>query len=155
MITADVEFGENVLIYHPELVNLYGCKIGDNTKIGAFVEIQKNAIIGSNCKISSHTFVCEGVVIEDDVFIGHNVTFTNDLYPEAVNEQGELQTDSDWICIPTLIKRGVSIGSGATLLPGITIGERSIVGAGSVVTKSVDANVIVAGVPAKILRRLP
>lgn len=151
-IADDVKLGKDVKIYN--LVNLYGCEIGDYTKIGTFVEIQKGAKIGKNCKISSHSFICEGVTIEDDCFIGHNVTFINDLYPHAINEDGELQTADDWKCVPTLIKRGASIGSSATLLCGITVGEKAIIGAGSVVTKDVPANTIVAGNPARILRTI-
>jgi acetyltransferase-like isoleucine patch superfamily enzyme len=132
-------------------VNLYGCEIGDNTKIGTFVEIQKGVKVGNNCKISSHTFICEGVTIEDNVFVGHNVTFTNDRYPRAVREDGQLQTEEDWVCIPTLIKQGVSIGSSATILCGITIGEHAMIGAGAVVTKDVPAHAVVAGNPAKVL----
>ena len=151
-ISNDVKLGSNVKIYGH--VNLYGCSIGDNTSIGAFVEIQKRATIGMNCKISSHSFVCEGVVIEDNVFIGHNVTFINDLYPRATNEDGHLQTEQDWTCIPTLVKKGASVGSSATLLCGITIGENAIVGAGSMVTRDVPPNTIVAGNPAKIIKNL-
>ncbi|MEJ2049724.1 MAG: acyltransferase [Calditrichota bacterium] len=150
-ISDDVELGENVKIYN--FVNLYGCKIGDNTKIGTFVEIQKGATIGKNCKISSHTFICEGVHIEDNCFIGHNVTFINDKYPRATNPDGEMQTEEDWKCIPTYIRRGASIGSSTTLLCGITVGENATVGAGAVVTKDVPANSTVAGVPAKILKK--
>jgi len=150
-IASNVTIGKDVKIY--EFVNLYGCDIGDSTKIGAFVEIQKNARIGKNCKISSHTFVCEGVTIEDNVFIGHNVTFINDRYPRATADDGQLQTDDHWTCIPTHVKKGASIGSSATLLCGITVGENAVVGAGSVVTKDVPPNTIVAGNPAKILRR--
>jgi len=146
-IAPDVKLGENVRIF--DFVNLYGCTIGDNTKIGAFVEIQKNAVIGKNCKISSHTFICEGVTIEDGVFVGHNVTFINDKYPRATNEDGELQTEEDWKVVPTVVKRGASIGSSATILCGVTIGEGAIVGAGSVVTKDVPPYTIVAGVPAR------
>lgn len=149
-ITDDVKIGKDVKIYN--FVNLYGCSIGDNSKIGTFVEIQKNASIGKNCKISSHTFICEGVIIEDNVFIGHNVTFINDKYPQAVNENGELATPEDWVCIPTTVKKGASIGSSVTILCGVTIGENSLVGAGSVVTKDVPANTTVAGNPAKILK---
>ena len=151
IIAPDVKLGKNVKIF--PFVNLYGCEVGDNTKIGTFVEIQKNAIVGRNCKVSSHTFVCEGVHIEDNVFIGHNVTFINDKYPQAVNTKGELQTDADWKVIPTLVKKGASIGSSATILSGVTIGENAIVGAGSVVTKDVPDNTVVAGVPAKVTRR--
>lgn len=150
-ISDDVKLGSDVKIFN--FVNLYGCEIGDNTKIGCFVEIQKNAKVGANCKISSHSFICEGVTLEDEVFIGHGVTFTNDIYPRATRADGALQTDSDWDCVTTLVKRGASIGSGATLLCGITVGENAIVGAGSVVTKNVPANSIVAGNPARILRQ--
>lgn len=149
-IADDVKLGENVKISN--FVNLYGCSIDDNSKIGAFVEIQKGARIGKNCKISSHTFICEGVTIEDNCFIGHNVTFINDAYPRATNADGGLQTEADWACVPTLIKKGTSIGSSATLLCGITIGENAIVGAGAVVTKDVPANAVVAGNPARLLR---
>jgi acetyltransferase-like isoleucine patch superfamily enzyme len=142
--------GRNVCIY--DFSNLYGCEIGDDVKIGAFVEIQKGAKIGSRCKISSHTFICEGVTLEDEVFIGHHVVFTNDLYPRATNEEGQLQTESDWKCVPTVVKRGASIGSGAVLLCGITVGERAVIGAGSVVTKDVPPGAIVAGNPARIKR---
>ena len=152
MITDDVKQGKNVKIFN--FVNLYGCEIGDNTKVGTFVEVQKNAVIGKNCKISSHTFICEGVTIEDNVFIGHNVTFINDPYPRATTEGGEMQTEEDWVCIPTLVKRGASIGSSATIMSGVTIGENAIVGAGAVVTKDVPANSIVAGNPARVLRNL-
>ena len=151
-IAPDVKLGKNVKIYG--FVNLYGCEIGDNTRIGNFVEIQKGAKIGKNCKISSHTFVCEGVTVEDSVFIGHNVTFTNDLYPRAVRDDGKLQTEDDWHCVPTLVKKGASIGSGTTLLCGVTVGENAIVGAGSVVTKDVAADTIVAGNPARIFRKI-
>jgi acetyltransferase-like isoleucine patch superfamily enzyme len=133
-------------------VNLYGCSIDDNTKIGTFVEIQKNATIGKNCKISSHTFICEGVHIEDNVFVGHNVTFINDKYPRSVNPDGNMQNEKDWQVVHTYIKKGASIGSSATILCGLTIGENAIIGAGSVVTKSVPANTVVAGVPAKIIK---
>lgn len=151
-IAPDVRLGKNVKIFC--FVNLYGCEIGDNTKIGAFVEIQKNAIVGRNCKISSHTFICEGVHIEDDVFIGHNVTFINDLYPRATTASGNLQTEEDWNVIETYIKKGASIGSSTTILAGVTIGEFALVGAGSVVTKDVAPHTIVAGNPAKILREI-
>lgn len=150
-IAADVILGEGVLIFHATLVNLYGCRIGAETKIGAFVEIQKNAVIGARCKISSHTFICEGVEIEDEVFVGHGVMFTNDAYPRAANEDGALQTETDWKVIETTVKRGASIGSNATILPGITIGERALVGAGAVVTKDVPAHAIVTGVPAQVI----
>ncbi len=146
-ISDDVKLGQNVKIY--DFVNLYGCEIGENTKIGTFVEIQRGASVGKNCKISSHTFVCEGVTIEDGVFVGHNVTFINDLFPRAVTENGELQERDDWHCIRTVIKQGASIGSAATILCGITIGENAIVGAGSVVTRDVAPNTIVAGNPAR------
>jgi len=151
-IVRDVKLGKNVKIYG--FVNLYNCVIGDNTKIGAFVEIQKNAYIGNNCKISTHTFICEGVTIEDNVFVGHNVTFINDKYPRATNLIGELQSEADWKVVPILVKKGASIGSSATILCGVTIGENAIVGAGSVVTKDVLPNTVVAGVPAKTLYRL-
>jgi acetyltransferase-like isoleucine patch superfamily enzyme len=149
-IAPDVKLGEGVKL--SKFINLYGCEIGDNTKIGAFVEIQKNARVGKNCKISSHTFVCEGVTIEDDVFVGHGVTFINDTYPRATVPGGGLQTEQDWKVEPTLVKAGASIGSGSTILSEVTIGERAIVGAGSVVTKSVPPNTIVAGNPAHVLR---
>ena len=151
-VTPDVKLGENVKL--SRFINLYGCEIGDNTKIGAFVEIQKNARIGKNCKISSHTFVCEGVTIEDGVFIGHGVVFINDSYPRAARADGQLQTESDWKVEETVIKKGASIGSGATILANVAVGENAIVGAGSVVTKSVPANAIVAGNPARVLRMI-
>jgi acetyltransferase-like isoleucine patch superfamily enzyme len=151
-IAEDVKLGENVKF--SKFINLYGCSIGDNTKIGAFVEIQKNATVGKNCKISSHTFICEGVAIEDNVMIGHNVSFINDTYPRATNPEGALQTEADWQVEPTLVKSGASIGSGATILSNVTIGENAIVGAGSVVTRDVPPNTIVAGNPARILRTL-
>ncbi|MHC4170385.1 MAG: acyltransferase [Planctomycetota bacterium] len=150
-IAPDVKLGKDVKIY--DFVNLYGCEIGDNTKIGTFVEIQKGSKIGRNCKISSHTFICEGVTIEDDVFVGHNVTFINDVFPRATADDGKLQTEEDWTCIPTLVKKGASIGSSTTLLCGITVGENAIVGAGSIVTRDVPANTIVAGNPARALRK--
>jgi UDP-2-acetamido-3-amino-2,3-dideoxy-glucuronate N-acetyltransferase len=150
-IAPDVQLGVGVKIY--DFVNLYGCKIGDNSKIGTFVEIQKGADIGKNCKISSHTFICEGVTIEDGVFVGHNVTFINDRYPKSTSEDGDLQTEEDWVCVPTLIKEGASIGSSATLLCGVTVGENAIVGAGSVVTKDVPANSVVAGNPARVMKQ--
>lgn len=148
----NVKLGENVKIF--DFVNLYGCSIGDNSKIGTFVEIQKNASVGNNCKISSHTFICEGVHIEDDVFIGHNVTFINDKYPRSTNVNGGLQTESDWAVVETYIKRGASVGSSSTILCGLTIGENAIIGAGAVVTKDVPANAVVAGVPAKLIKYL-
>ncbi len=152
-IAPDVKLGQRVRIY--AFTNLYGCEVGDDVRIGTFVEIQKGARIGNRCKISSHSFVCEGVVLEDDVFIGHNVTFINDRYPRATNGTGQLQTEADWECVPTRVKRGASIGSGATLLCGITIGERALVGAGSVVTKDVPAGAVVAGNPARVMKMLP
>ena len=151
-ISEDVRLGTDVRL--SKFINLYGCAIGDNTKIGAFVEVQKNASIGRNCKISSHTFICEGVTIEDDVFVGHGVTFVNDTYPRATAADGRLQTEADWKVEPTLVKEGASIGSGATILANVTIGQNAIVGAGSVVTKDVPAGTIVAGNPAKILRKV-
>lgn len=150
-IAPDVKLGKDVKIF--AFVNLYGCDIGDNTKIGTFVEIQKNAKVGKNVKISSHTFICEGVTIEDNVFIGHNVNFINDKYPRATID-GKMMTDEDWEVVPTLVKKGASIGTGSTILGGVEIGENSIVGAGSVVTKSVPDNTIVAGTPAKIMRKI-
>ena len=152
IIAPDVKLGKNVKIF--SFVNLYGCEIGDNTKIGTFVEVQKKAFIGRNCKISSHTFICEGVHIEDNVFIGHNVTFINDLYPRAATSEGKLQTDEDWEVVPTFVKKGASIGSSATILAGVTIGEKAIVGAGAVVTKDVPPYSVVAGNPARILRKI-
>jgi acetyltransferase-like isoleucine patch superfamily enzyme len=151
-IAPDVKLGENVKL--SKFINLYGCRIGDNTKIGAFVEVQKNASIGRNCKISSHSFICEGVTIEDDVFIGHGVTFINDIYPRATAPGGALQTEADWKVAPTLIRRGASIGSGSTILANVTVGENAMVGAGSVVTRNVPANAIVAGNPARVLRSM-
>lgn len=151
-IAPNVKIGLNSRIHG--FVNLYGCEIGDETTIGTFVEIQKGAIIGNRCKVSSHSFVCEGVTVEDGVFIGHNVTFTNDLFPRATNAQGELQTQADWQCIRTLVKTGASIGSGATLLCGITIGENAMVGAGSVVIRDVPANTVVAGNPARVIKKI-
>ncbi len=147
LIAPSVKLGKDVRIY--SFTNLYGCEIGDESKIGTFVEIQKGAKIGRRCKVSSHTFICEGVLIEDEVFIGHGVMFTNDLFPRSTNPDGQLQNDADWKCIPTHIKRGASIGSGATLLCGITVGERAVVGAGSVVTKDVPPDTVVAGNPAR------
>lgn len=151
-IADDVQLGQNIKLEN--FVNLYGCSIGDNTKIGTFVEIQKNAKIGRYCKIQSHTFICEGVTIEDNVFIGHSVTFINDKYPRATNSEGTLQSEDDWKVIPTVVKTGASIGSGATILCNLTIGENAIVGAGSVVTKDVPTNAIAAGNPARILRKI-
>lgn len=151
-IAADVKLGAGVRIFG--FVNLYGCEIGDEAKIGTFVEIQKGVKVGKRCKISSHSFLCEGVTLEDEVFVGHNVTFINDRYPRATTESGELQNEQDWRCIPTLIKRGASIGSGATVLCGVTVGEYAIVGAGSVVTKEVPAYTVVAGNPARVIKEL-
>jgi UDP-2-acetamido-3-amino-2,3-dideoxy-glucuronate N-acetyltransferase len=151
-IASDVKLGKDVKIF--ALVNLYGCSIGDGSKIGTFVEIQKGAHIGKNCKISSHTFICEGVTIEDDVFIGHNVTFINDLYPRSTAADGALQTEADWKVVPTFIRAGASVGSSATILAGVTVGERAIVGAGAVVTKDVPPRTIVAGNPARVLRKI-
>ena len=151
-IASDVKLGENVKIY--DFVNLYGCQIGDNSKIGTFVEIQKGSKVGKNCKISSHSFICEGVIIEDNVFVGHNVTFINDPYPRAATDDGNLQTEDDWVCIPTQVKKGASIGSSATIMCGVTIGKNAIVGAGCVVTKDVPDNTIVVGNPARILKKV-
>lgn len=151
-VAPDVKLGENVKLAN--FVNLYGCEVGEFTKIGAFVEIQKNAKIGKHCKISSHTFICEGVTVEDNVFVGHGVVFINDSYPRATNPDGTLQTEADWKVENTLVKKGASVGSGATILANVTIGENAIVGAGSVVTKSVPANTIVAGNPARVLRTI-
>ena len=151
-IAPDVRLGRDVRL--AQFINMYGCEVGDETKVGAFVEIQKNAKIGRRCKISSHTFICEGVTIEDDVFVGHGVAFINDTYPRATVEGGGLQTEADWVVEPTVVKRGASIGSGATILSKVTIGERAIVGAGSVVTRDVPPDTIVAGNPARALRRV-
>jgi UDP-2-acetamido-3-amino-2,3-dideoxy-glucuronate N-acetyltransferase len=151
-IAPDVKLGKGVRIF--SFVNLYGCEVGDNTKIGAFVEIQKGVKIGKNCKISSHTFICEGVTIEDNVFVGHNVSFINDKLPRATAADGSLQTEADWNVVPTLVKKGASIGTSSTILCGVTIGENAIVGAGSVVTKDVPPNTIVAGVPARVRRAI-
>ena len=151
-IAPDVRLGRNVKL--AQFINLYGCEVGDSTKIGAFVEIQKNAKIGKNCKVSSHSFVCEGVTIEDNVFVGHGVTFINDMYPRAATWNGRLQTEKDWKVEPTRVKRGASIGSGATILSNVIIGENALVGAGSVVTRDVPDNAIVAGNPARLLRML-
>ncbi len=152
IVTPDVKLGKNVRLF--AFVNLYGCEIGDDTRIGTFVEVQKNARIGQRCKISSHTFICEGVVIEDEVFVGHGVTFINDMFPRATTDAGSLQSEADWACVPTLVKRGASIGSGVTILGGVTIGERSIIGAGSMVTRDVPDGTIVAGNPARVLRKI-
>jgi acetyltransferase-like isoleucine patch superfamily enzyme len=153
LIAPDVKMGRNVRVYG--FTNLYGCELGDDVKVGTFVEIQKGARIGNRCKISSHTFICEGVQLEDEVFVGHNVTFINDLYPRATNADGGLQTEADWKCVPTIVRKGASIGSGATILCGITVGEGAIIGAGSVVTKDVPAHSVVAGNPARMLKRIP
>ena len=151
-IAPDVKLGRDVKVFG--FVNLYGCTIGDDTKIGTFVEIQKNAIIGARVKISSHTFICEGVTIEDEVFVGHGVLFINDRYPRAASAIGGLQTEADWQVVPTLVKKGASIGSGAVVMCGVTIGERAIIGAGAVVTRDVPAGTVVAGVPARVLRQI-
>lgn len=151
-ISNDVKLGNRVKIFHESLVNLYGCKIGTDTKIGTFVEIQKNVVVGNRCKLSSHSFICEGVHIEDDVFIGHGVIFTNDRYPRATIE-GRLQTENDWEVIPTIIKKGVSIGSGAVILCGVTINENALIGAGAVVTRDVGPNEVIAGVPGRIMSK--
>jgi acetyltransferase-like isoleucine patch superfamily enzyme len=151
-IAPDVKLGKDVKIF--AFVNLYGCEIGEGSKVGAFVEIQKNAKIGRNVKVSSHTFICEGVTIEDDVFVGHNVSFINDKYPRSTVPGGGLQTEADWAVVPTLVKRGASIGTSSTILCGVTIGENSVIGAGSVVTKDIPPNVVAAGVPATVLRPL-
>ena len=151
MIASDVRLGEQVVIHHPDLVNLYGCTIGDGSRIGTFVEIQRGATIGSRCKISSHTFICEGVTIEDGVFIGHGVMFTNDLRPRAVDADGRLLTDADWALVETRVRAGAAIGSNVTIVAGVTIGESSLIGAGAVVTRDVPPYAIVAGVPARII----
>jgi UDP-2-acetamido-3-amino-2,3-dideoxy-glucuronate N-acetyltransferase len=151
-VAPNVRLGRGVVIHHPDLVNLYGCHVGDETKIGAFVEIQKNATIGSLCKISSHTFICEGVEIDDEVFVGHGVMFINDAYPRATSGGG-LQTEADWKIVPTRVRKGASIGSGAVIMCGVTIGERAMVGAGAVVTHDVPADAVVAGVPARLHSR--
>lgn len=153
-IANSTTLGSKVVVFQPELVNLYGCKVGDETRIGAFVEIQKGASIGARCKISSHTFICEGVTIEDEVFIGHGVMFINDRYPQATNSDGSLQTDADWKVEPICVKRGASIGTNATILPGVTVGEGALVGAGAVVTRSVPDYTIVAGVPARVVEEI-
>ncbi len=151
-IAPDVKLGKDTMIY--DFVNLYGCEIGDNTKVGTFVEIQKQVVVGKNCKISSHSFLCSGVTIEDGVFIGHGVTFINDRYPRSVNADGSMQDERDWEIIPTLVERGASVGSGSTILGGVTIGEGAIVGAGSVVTRNVPPRTVVVGNPARVLRTL-
>ena len=153
MIAPSVVLEQDVVIHHPDLVNLYGCRVGQGSRIGSFVEVQRGAAIGKHCKISSHTFICEGVTLEDGVFVGHGVMFTNDLHPRAVNPDGSLQTDADWVMVPTLVKKRASIGSNATILAGITIGEGALIGAGAVVTKDVPDYAIVAGVPAKVIGR--
>jgi UDP-2-acetamido-3-amino-2,3-dideoxy-glucuronate N-acetyltransferase len=153
MIAATVTLEPGVVIHHPDLVNLYGCRIGSGSRIGTFVEIQRDAVIGRDCKISSHTFVCEGVTLEDGVFVGHGVMFTNDLQPRAVNPDGSLQTDADWTMVPTLVQRRASLGSNATILAGITIGEGALIGAGAVVTRDVPNYAVVAGVPARVIGR--
>jgi acetyltransferase-like isoleucine patch superfamily enzyme len=151
-VADSVVLGQDVVIHHPDLVNLYGCRIGDATRIGAFVEIQQGATVGARCKVSSHTFICEGVTIEDEVFVGHGVMFINDRYPRATSE-GRLQTDADWRVIPTRVRRGASIGSGAVILCGVTIGARALVGAGAVVTRDVPDDAVMAGVPARVQAR--
>lgn len=151
-ISSTVTLGERVQIFHPDLVNLYGCQIGDDTKVGTFVEIQKGAVIGARCKISSHSFICEGVTLEDEVFIGHGVMFTNDKVPRATAD-GALQTEADWTVVPTHVCKGASIGSGAAIVCGVTIGEKAVIGAGAVVTRSVPPGTVVAGVPARALSR--
>jgi len=151
-IAPSVKLGKDVKIF--DFVNLYGCEIGDGSKIGTFVEIQKNARVGKNCKISTHTFICEGVVIEDNVFIGHGVMFINDKYPRSTTDGGAMQTEADWKVVPTLVKQGASIGTNTTVLCGVTVGENAIVGAGSVVTKDIPANSVAAGVPARVLRKV-
>jgi acetyltransferase-like isoleucine patch superfamily enzyme len=150
-IAETVQLGESVRIFHPSLVNLYGCSIGNDTRIGAFVEIQKNSSIGARCKISSHTFICEGVTIEDEVFVGHGVMFTNDLYPRAANLDGSMQSEADWAVVPTVVRRSASLGSNATIIAGVTIGVGALIGAGAVVTRDVPDFAIVAGVPARIV----
>lgn len=152
-VASDVKLGRNVKLH--AFTNLYGCEIGDEVKIGSFVEIQKGAKVGNRCKISSHSFICEGVTLEDEVFIGHNVTFINDRFPRATNDNGALQGEADWKCVPTRVKRGASIGSGSTLLCGVTVGERAMVGAGSVVTRDVPDFAVVAGNPARVIKKLP
>lgn len=151
MPIVSCELAEDVAIRYPDLVNLYGCRVGAGSAIGPFVEIQKNSVVGERCKISSHSFICEGVVIEDEVFVGHGVMFTNGLLPQATNDDGSLQRDGDWECTPTLIRRGASIGSNATIVCGVTVGRRALVGAGAVVTRDVPDHAIVAGVPARVI----
>jgi acetyltransferase-like isoleucine patch superfamily enzyme len=151
MIASSVVFERDVVVHQPDLVNLYGCRIGEGSRIGAFVEIQRNATIGRRCKVSSHSFICEGVTLEEGVFVGHGVMFTNDLHPRAVNPDGSLQTDADWVMVPTLVKRRASIGSNATILAGVTIGEGATIGAGAVVTRDVPDYAIAAGVPARLI----
>jgi len=151
MIASNVILGREVVIHQPDLVNLYGCTIGDGTRVGAFVEVQKGAKIGAHCKISTHSFICEGVTIEEGVFVGHGVMFINDRYPQAVNPDGGMQTDQDWKVVPTRVKRRASIGSNATILAGVTVGEGALVGAGAVVTKDVPDYAVVAGVPARVI----
>ena len=150
-ISDNVRLGEGVMIHHPQLVNLYGCAVGAGTRVGTFVEIQKNATVGERCKISSHTFICEGVTIEDEVFVGHGVMFINDIFPRAANDDGSAQSEADWAVTPTLVKKRASIGSNATIMGGITIGAGALIGAGAVVTKDVPDHAIVAGVPAKVV----
>jgi UDP-2-acetamido-3-amino-2,3-dideoxy-glucuronate N-acetyltransferase len=151
MPIKNVSQGAGVVILYPDLVNLYGCSIGEETRVGPFVEIQRNCSVGARCKISSHSFLCEGVTIEDEVFVGHGVMFTNDIFPQATNEDGTLQTDKDWVCVPTLVKRRASIGSNATIVCGITIGEGALIGAGAVVTKDVPDHALVVGVPGRVI----
>ena len=150
-IAEDVSLGRDVVIFHPDLVNLYGCRIGDGTRIGSFVEIQKNAVVGARCKISSHSFICEGVTLHDEVFVGHGVMFINDLYPRATNLDGSIKTDSDWEVVPTIVKRRAGIGSNATVLAGVSIGESALIGAGAVIRSDVSDFAIVAGVPARVV----
>ena len=150
-IAEDVSLGRDVVIFHPDLVNLYGCRIGDGTRIGSFVEIQKNAVVGARCKISSHSFICEGVTLHDEVFVGHGVMFINDLYPRATNTDGSIKTDSDWEVVPTIVKRRAGIGSNATILAGVSIGESALIGAGAVIRSDVLDFAIVAGVPARVV----
>ncbi len=151
MIASDVQLGENVIIFQPDLVNMYGCRIGSGTRVGAFVEIQRDVSVGCNCKVSSHSFLCSGVSLEEGVFVGHGVMFINDMYPQAVNDDGSLQSADDWTCLPTAVRRNASIGSNATILGGITIGAHALVAAGAVVTRDVPDYAIVAGVPARVI----